>query len=225
MNKFLRDYFSQSRPFDFYRRGTVVGTIAKSRCLFNPDGSSYINLGDSDAYSFGNGTTDIPFTIAGVIEVVNNINAMIIIGKYDNTTGLQKREWYVLINNVNKLRLALYDESSTSVEYRDTDAALSVGFHTFVVTYSGVGGVGAANGIIMYIDGSLVASTRFVSGTYTAMENLTTECWIAAATDAAAIGIFMLGDFTPPIIDKGNIWSAMQVLKWHGKIRKYYGVS
>lgn len=68
-------------------------------------------------------------------------------------------------------RLLLRDQSAGVQCRRDRDSAPSLGvWHFLVTTYSGVGGGLAADGITMYEDGAVAASTATNSGGYVAME-------------------------------------------------------
>ena len=178
------------------------------------DGTNdYIDLGDSDDFSFGDGTNDSPFTVFGLIQVVDGGVVQEIISKIDLTTGSELREWSVSLSAAERIYLDLYDESANAIEESYTTTALSIGWHTFAISYSGVGGVGASNGITMYIDGIGVGCSVVSDGTYVAMENLTTPVWIGANEGAGGTPtLFMQGDIAHVGCDAVE-WSAMDAYR------------
>ncbi len=205
--------------------GTYKGTWAASQRInkgmgwvLNPNATdNYIDLGDSNDFTFSTGDlTDIAFTIAGVIEVVNTATNQMIFSKLDTTTGSTKREYNLYLGTDETLTMQFYDESVPVQVNRITNAALSVGFHSFTITYDGGGGATAANGITIYVDGAVVASTAANDASYVAMENTTTSFWIGSRVSTGGTPeYFMQGDFTPPLIDKGYVWSAATVNRFH----------
>lgn len=213
--------------------GTYKGTWAAAQrinkgfgWMLSPNGTdNYITLGDSDDFSFGDGLNDSAFTIAGVIEVIDDANSKIVAAKYDETTGAELREWRVILHTDEMFELGLYDESANVTVRKTTNASLSSGFHSYVITYSGVGGATAANGITIYVDGAAVASTSTNNASYVATENLTAATLIGAQViPAGTVGYFYPGDFTPPIIDKGTVWTAAQVNRFHQYMKGIYNL-
>lgn len=68
-------------------------------------------------------------------------------------------------------RLLIRDQSTMAICRRDRDSNPSLGvWHFLAATYDGQGGGSAANGIKMYDDGVVVASTATNDGGYVAME-------------------------------------------------------
>ena len=128
----------------------------------------YIDCGDNDNLSFGNGTTDSPFSISLWVKLsgTNTIEAPL--SKY----GIEsKREYIVYIVN-QKVRLLINDSSNEAPRFVETSSAISVGSWVHIIcVYNGVGGNNAQNGMQIYINGSLSSTTSFASGTYVAMEN------------------------------------------------------
>jgi len=201
--------------------GQYMGTWASgdrinkgSGWALDPNGTdAYIDLGDSDDFSFGDGTNDSPFTVFGLIEVVDTGGFQGIVMKFDITTGSENREFAVNMDGTEKLKLLLYDESANAYESEVVDASLSAGMHSIVTAYDGRGGVNAADGITIYIDGKEVASTRIASGTYVAMENLTTPLMIGASIGTGGVSeAFMQGDIGHVGIDAVE-WSAADAWK------------
>lgn len=77
------------------------------------------------------------------------------------------------------------EDTDAGTPYRLSDIALTNGWHFVAVTYDSTGGSTAANGIILYSDGAVVASTAFNESLYAAMENTNTKPLIGAEYDSA----------------------------------------
>ncbi|KKL65063.1 hypothetical protein LCGC14_2158750 [marine sediment metagenome] len=93
------------------------------------------------------------------------------IAKYDETSSL--REWILFHNANHTMRLFLFDESADEDAYRDSDSAITMGsLHQFAATYDGRGSAAAADGITLYEDGVVIASSPSGLGSYVGMEDL-----------------------------------------------------
>lgn len=200
-------------------------TKARSRTLSFEGTESYLSVADHADFSFVSGGADISFTIGAWIEVVDAGANQTIISKWDATTGGgQLREWQLFLLNTEQLQLSAYDESANANTNRRTDAGLSVGWH-FVVAKSDVtAGSGATwgDGVTLYVDGVVVASTATNNGSYVAMEDLTTEVFIGAITDTNPAAFFA-GDMgqifvTPQALTDAQVW------RLYLATRGYYGL-
>ncbi|MCK5217614.1 MAG: hypothetical protein KAJ93_07480 [Methanosarcinales archaeon] len=203
--------------------GTYTGTWATTQRLqlgrtwkLNPNGSdNYITLGDHDDFSFGDGSNDSVVTFFGMIENALDTVHRGIFSKWDETTGTEAREFLVYLRSTEKIQINISDESADVDCNRVTDAALSVGNHSFVITYDGAGGATAANTIKIYIDGALVASTATNNGAYVAMENLATPLWIGGWEQADGTpGDLIQDDFGCLGIDASE-WTAAKANRFH----------
>lgn len=133
------------------------------------DGTNdYIDLGDSDDLSFGNGSTDSPFSISAWVNMTDATN-FITIAK-DATGG---REYVIRTLSDDKLYFYLLDSSSNGYIGRISPAVTSNQgnwIHT-VYTYNGNS---SSSGIKIYLNGSSVDNVDYQGGSYTAMENTNT---------------------------------------------------
>ena len=111
------------------------------------------------------------FSIGIWANVTNTALARCLMAKFDSTSSL--REWIFFIQADDTLRLFLFDESVDEDTNRDSDAAITMGsLRFFVATYDGAGGATAANGITLYEDGAIIASTATNNASYVGMEDL-----------------------------------------------------
>ena len=135
---------------------------------FDSLSDQYIDCGDSDVFSFGNGVTDSPFSISAWVNMPDATN-FITIAK-DATGG---REYVIRTLSDDKLYFYLLDSSSNGYIGRISPAVTSNQgnwIHT-VYTYNGNS---SSSGIKIYLNGSQVDNANYQGGSYTAMENTNT---------------------------------------------------
>ena len=145
--------------------------------------SQYGTTPDTANLSFGDGSTDTPFSIVAVGIVNDTASARTIVSKF-NTAQL---EYVFSITSADALSLNVVDASAAVQCVRVSDAAITQGsFRLFGVTYSGVGGGTAGNGITLYQDGAVIASTATNNPSYVAMENLTAPVEIGSQENHTA---------------------------------------
>jgi hypothetical protein len=141
----------------------------------NFDGvDDYIDCGDSNDFSFGDGSTDSSFSISMWVKL-NDPSQQPFCAKAGSST----KEYHILSGHTDKLRFRLYDQSTNAYIQCQLDDVVSTGswvYYTF--TYDGSG---SQTGITIYKDGSSPTQTQTSSGTYTAMENTTSALRIASS--------------------------------------------
>ena len=163
------------------------GATAKTGTSFDLDNQYYVNVADHASHTFGTGLADSAFSLAAWIYYTSSWSSNDIMSKWDATTGAEKREWRFYAYN-EYLKLYIADESANAIQGRTANDKLSDGWHFVVGTYSGVGGDDAAAGIKLYVDGEEVSyAADYDSGTYVAMENMTTPVKIGASQDTGAV--------------------------------------
>jgi len=123
------------------------------------------------------------FSIGFWANVVDTAIERALLTKFDQTTGVELREWQFVVESSDSLLLELWDESVNVAPNRRSDAAIIMGTMTFfVATYDGTGGATAASGITLYQNGSVLASTPNEQATYVGMEDLATTVGLGAKT-------------------------------------------
>lgn len=184
----------------------------------------YVDLGDHNDFSFGDGTNDEAVTLFGVIKIIASSSNQQVISKQDYTTGSELREWGVQLDSGELLLLNQFDESANVVCHRRTDSSISVGWHSYVITSPGDGGATAMNNVKIYIDGVLVASTASNDASYVAMENTATPARIGMIEGIAGTpGYLYQGNNALTGID-GSEWSAYDVHRFHQLCKGLYGL-
>jgi hypothetical protein len=132
--------------------------------------NDYVQVSDANSLSFGNGSADSGFTIEAWIRPDTTSGSQQLLGKWNGANAE-----YKLHMSAGFLRLDLGDASVNAIvsAFTTTSQAVLVGsWHHVAVTYDGRGGVTAANGINIYVDGVASALNRINHSAYVAMENL-----------------------------------------------------
>jgi len=129
----------------------------------------YLVYGDDDSLSFGDSSTDSPFTIVfyGSYSSGNSW----IFSKGDGTN----REYYFGLSSDasgNKLRLTIHDNDASNNREVSSDISKKKGvYQHFASRYGGVGGDDAQNDVYLYMNGSIIDSSGAKSNNYVAMHN------------------------------------------------------
>lgn len=150
---------------------SVVGKIGRAIDFAN---QYYITITDHADFEF----PDTAFSIAAWVYVASSAENQEIITKAD-TAG--NDEWFFQINSEEKPSLSLYDDANNKWSLRPADTALTVNnWYYIVVTYDGREGADAADGITIYVDGSVVASTANNDAAYVKMVASTADIVIGS---------------------------------------------
>jgi len=160
---------------------------------FDSASSDYIDCGDSDTFSFGNGSSDSPFSISFWYNPTTIPASFGIIAKDNDASN---REWTIgQFSSNNKIRFLLKNNGGGSQQSIDSTTTLSTGqWYHIMCTYNGVGGNNAADGMTIYINGVVETPTNITKHTYTAMANTTAPL---------TIGTYQLGG--TPLYTDGKI--------------------
>jgi len=147
---------------------------------FEFDGTNdYIDCGDDDDFSFGNGSSDSPFSISLWAYPDTAINFSMV-----KKIGASSYEYVLYGTGTPRLLFALRDYSTGgkigrypgNLYLNDYDGQ----WIHIVATYDGSG---SYSGLKLYIGGVRVDDTNWGSGTYVAMENTTNPVQIGSACD------------------------------------------
>ena len=142
---------------------------------------------DDDVFSFGNGTSDNPFSISFYVKPTTldgDEETQVIVGKF-HTTG-NNNEYLIYIRN-DDLRFEIYSGGNASIVARvstTTDIFTAGEWVHIVCTYDGRAGANANAGMKIYVNGSLEDTNPGGSGTFVAMSNTTTPLCIGNAASA-----------------------------------------
>lgn len=183
----------------------------------DPDGTNdWVTVTANSNLDGGNGTIDWAISMGGWCEFVQAGVGQELIGRLTTVSQYSIRN-----SNRNTLQFFIGDNSVVAYSYQASNSAISAGWHFVVCTYDGRGGATSANGIKLYIDGVVIASTATNDANYVAMETG------SGALDIGAV----LGDGSNPwkgdigmvFFDKSEL-SASDIWKLYVKTRGYYNV-
>tara|TARA_R110000803_G_scaffold49368_2_gene102584 strand:+ start:1552 stop:3003 length:1452 start_codon:yes stop_codon:yes gene_type:complete len=174
-------------PIIAYRGNMGVQTsapFANTKSLSFDGVDDYLNLGDSDDFSFGDGVTDSPFSISGWIKM-NDSTKFRLFSKY--TTGAI--EYIFTTDSYDKLSFVLYDNSSLARIQRKYNTALTSYEGQWINIIGTYDGSSSSYGIKIYLNGVRVDDIDGSTGAYTAMENTTQPVQIGRLTTSYSNGL------------------------------------
>ncbi len=163
------------KALDFKIRiiNTIPTVFSNTYSLAFDGVDDYLNLGDSNSFSFGDGSTDSAFSVSLWAKINEGTRAPLF------AKSATDKEYHITTNASDQLRFRLYDNSTGGYIQSQIDAAISTsGWRNYIFTYDGTG---IHTGIKIYVNGSDPAQTRSVSGTYTAMENTSADLRIGTS--------------------------------------------
>ena len=144
-----------------------------SNYSFELDGiDDYIDCGDSNDFSFGDGSTDSAFSVSAWIKIksfgTNNV-------VFSKDSGLPNREYAIgFFQGFKNLRFYIKDNGGNNQQSIDSTTLFALDtWYNITCTYDGSGGSNAADGMNIYVNSVLETPTNVIKGTYTAMSNTT----------------------------------------------------
>jgi len=140
-----------------------INNIYEGHGVFNGS-SAYIDCGDRDEFSFGDGSTDNAFSISAWISMVDATHF-----KIASKFGVLD-EWFFGTGGSDTLFFALYDDDEPSNIGRYYDVSLFVHDTEWLYVCGTYDGSSEESGIKIYLNGVRVDNATGSSGNYTAME-------------------------------------------------------
>jgi len=126
--------------------------------------NDYVDCGDNNNLSFGDGSSDSPFSISAWIKPDNAAKFRIIF-KFGSTL----KEYFFQVANGKKLQMSLNNNSGQSIGRNGASNIPTTSWSHVAMTYNGSGD---PTGIKIFLNGSLNNGSTFANGgTYTAMTN------------------------------------------------------
>jgi len=146
-----------------------LGLGSASRSFDGVD--DYIDFGDSDDFSFGDGNNDSPFSVSAWIKP-KRTDKFRVLAKYDSAAGV--REWIFTTDGNSQLILYIFDESTngTLLQRCSLDPITNY-LDQWVHVSCTYDGSSNSSGVKLYINGVESQDTDNSAGTYVAMENTT----------------------------------------------------
>ena len=161
----------------------------------NFDGSNdFVDCGDADNLSFGDGSTDSPFTFSLWVKVDDLSTGHTLIEKQDSSNN---REYVIFIGSDGAIYNNIYSNGvALNRRGRKTSTGLisSNTWYHIAWTYDGQGGTNASDGIKIYLDGTRVDNTNNQKNSYVAMKNTSNP--------------FKIGEFITGNIDEVSVFNS-----------------
>ena len=177
-------YISNSVNMQESSRTTDVPTIPFSTKSIALDGvDDYVNCGDNDNLSFGNGTTDSPFSVSAWVKM-DNIANFRAVGKY----GASNIEYVLATGGDSKLIFNCYDNSEGSRIGRRYFTPMNSYQGQWIHIVGTYNGNSSSSGLKIYLNGVRIDDTNSNSGTYVAMENTIQPLYIGKVKTSYADG-------------------------------------
>ncbi|MFC1497100.1 LamG-like jellyroll fold domain-containing protein [Verrucomicrobiota bacterium] len=179
--------------------GTVVSATwtasGKIAGAMNFDGTNdFVDVGDTDSLSFGDGTNDSPFSVSVWVRrsSTNGVDELQgLVSKYMNDGS--GREWDLqLYRDTGQFNFLVYDNSAGSAQSRTSQAMITdTNWHHIVAIYDGRGGNSAHEGIKLYLDGTdAIALVGHTQTPYVSMENVSAPVHVGQYGAASGSGKF-----------------------------------
>ncbi len=160
------------------------GSSFASTNSFTFDGNyDYVDCGDNDNLSFGNGTTDSPFSISTWVKM-DDATKFRAIGKY----GATNIEYLLGTGSTDILVFNLYDNSTGGRIGRQYSNAITSFEGQWIHLAATYNGNSSTSGLKIYLNGTRVDDTNSTFGTYVAMENTAQPLYIGKLTTTYANG-------------------------------------
>jgi hypothetical protein len=151
------------------RESAFIPPVFANNYSIELDGlSDYVEVADADNLSFGNGTTDSPFSISTWVKMTDATGVGLLSKGLVFSTNY---EYLLNINASDKIGLYLYDSSNNSRIGRLYNTPLTSYESQWIHICSTYNGSGLSSGIKVYLNGVRIDDTNSNSGTYIAMEN------------------------------------------------------
>jgi len=171
----------------------VAPSFSNLKSLVFDGVDDYVDCGDSDDLSFGDGSNDSPFSICAWIKM-NDATKFRIISKRSSS----KNEYHFTTSGGDLLSLNIYDNS--------TGGFISKKYNTSLTSYEGqwihvaatYNGLSSASGMKLYLNGNRVDDSTSTGGTYVAMENTTAPFYIGR----------QIGDYADGNIDEVAVFNS-----------------
>ena len=181
-----------------------------SDCSLELNGSDeYVQVADNNAFSYGDGANDNPFSLSAWINIDSLSDHRPIITK--RASG--QREWQFFVLGTGELYLEFEDEtvgSTPRMIAQSPASSIATGrWYHVAATYDGRGGSAATSGMKLYINGVSQTLTLGTDASYVAMANTTAPVQIGAMT--------VDSNFFDGKIDEISVWnkelSSTQILE------------
>ena len=127
----------------------------------------YVTFGDSNDFSFGNGTSDTPFSVSAWIKMADATKFRIL---SKSASGTGNIEWLFSLSGADKLALILYDNTASN-QIKRFSSVITSDEGSWINVAATYNGSGSNTDINLYINGVDANDSVGSAGTYVAMHS------------------------------------------------------
>lgn len=173
---------------------TTNQELVSSRAMNGPayyfDGTNdYVEISDSDVWTYNDGTNDLPFTISCRLKPEDSMANTGFVSKYGSSTATE--EWAFSTDGSGNTIFILRDSGGDYIQ--SNYPSLTLGdYVNLVLVYNGAGPsystalANAEDAVQLYINGKLIPKTSVnKSGTYDGMANTSQAVWVGRSFSSA----------------------------------------
>ena len=178
------------------------------------DANEGVRVADNDAFTFGNGTSDSPFSIGAWVYLSSwkgiksgtAYLSYLCVKRYNATNGHEYQLYFNFdtVAVTYQVRCVLYSSQNTTNRFARFTNDLTESFinkwHYVLMTYDATE---AATGIDIYIDGVNQSGATSTTGTYAAMNNTTSDFGIGTWAFSSTLNSYSINGK----IDEVSIWN------------------
>ena len=175
------------------------GAVFTNEYSLNFDGiDDYVTFGDKNDFSFGNGTSDTPFSVSAWIKMVDATKFRIL---SKSASGAGNIEWLFGVGGTDKLTLTLFDNAGSNQIKRES-AAITSDEGSWINVVGTYNGSGSNTDINIYINGVDANDSAGGAGTYVAMHNGTAALEMGRFVSDSGNATYSDGN-----IDEVSLWN------------------
>ena len=181
----------------FYTWGSTVTDVAPANAIAFDDacgGCSFIAIRDTSAFTFSDGSNDLPFTLEFWMYLKQNSDVPFI----EKEGGTGDLEYYLGTDFSGNLLFQTNDANFLDGFSVSSTSALPVNEWMHIAVVS-TGGVSYENGISFYLNGQPISVNRIAAGNYIAMQNGTGDVTLAYSN--------INGTYLSGSMDELRIWN------------------
>jgi surface protein len=152
------------------------GALKQSNCLDLNGTNQVVRVADDPAFDI---TDNLTVSIWAKNDNSSIPSSQILFGKYDY--GVNKREWVILLNNLNKIAITLSSDGSSTGNIASDSAVSDINqWHHYAFTFN--------NGTcILYLDGAEVASSVTAGSIPSSLQNSDTDVIVGSVLNGGSI--------------------------------------
>jgi hypothetical protein len=164
---------------------TASAPSYQNQYSFSFDGvDDFVSIDDADNLSFGNSTTDSPFSISAWVKMTDATQFRVLSKMLTNATA----EYALFTSAADQLYFVLYDSNTSNRISRYTSSTLTSYEGQWIHLVATYNGGGTSTGLKIYLNNTRIDNTTSDVGAYTAMHNTTAPFTIGRAFQSNANG-------------------------------------